>query len=112
MVTYRGLDIEGIYRKMGISGRSDLRVGMDLMAPAFKSTSPQRGKAWHGEKWEIRVSKGLAGAWAAPTSSHPSEEEFILGRDVDTFRIVEIHSDRIVVQALRSEDLAKKRKQN
>jgi ADP-ribosyltransferase exoenzyme len=96
-----------IYEKMGISGREDLRPGMDIPDKGYTSTSPDQ-HVWSGSsKWEIRVKKGTPGAWVQPISSHPSEKEFILGRDVDTFRIVEVKPDTIVVEALRSEDLAK-----
>ena len=77
---------------------------MDLADKGYTSTSPVEGKAWSGEKWEIRVKKGTPGAWVDPISSSPGEKEFLLGRDVDTYRIVKVKSDRIVVEALRSED--------
>jgi hypothetical protein len=107
IVVYRGMDMDAVYRKMGIRGREDLRPGMDVEDKGYTSTSPAFGGAWAGEKLEIRVKKGLPGAWVDPISSTKGELEFILGRDVDTLRVVEVRRDRIVVEALRSEDLAK-----
>lgn len=109
IVMYRGIgNPTPVLQALGISSRAELKVGMDIMDPSYISTSPNPAKAWGGLKLEIRVHAGTHGAYVGTNSTHKSEEEFILGRETDTLRIVEITPDWIVVEALSSKDLAAK----
>ena len=110
LIVYRGTYLGDVLKGTGLSSRDQLKPGMDLPDAGYTSTSPVFGSAWSGEKFEIRVAKGTPGAWVDPISTHKGEKEFLLGRDVDTFRIVEVKLDRIVVEALQSAKLPKGRK--
>ncbi len=113
IVVYRGFHLtaalnDPAWQALGIRSRADLKPGMDLTDTGYTSTSPAKWKAWSGEKLEIRVPKATPGAWVDIVSSNSGELEFLLGREVDTLRIVEVHSDKIVVEALQSAQLGKK----
>jgi hypothetical protein len=119
LTVYRGVNLDRILAKIGLSGLSDLKPGMDLIDKGYTSTSPSIDRAWAGPNHpdntliEIQVPSGTPGAYVASVSTVLNEHEFLLGRQVDTFRIVEVIPstnkptvpDKIVVEALQSAQL-------
>ncbi len=106
-VVWRGISWpKPVYDALGIQDRDGLRVGMDIMDVSYSSASPNIDKAWSGLKIEVRLPKGSTGAYIGRNSENPGEEEYLIGREWDTWRIVEITPDWVVVEALRSKDLA------
>lgn len=108
-VVWRGIGTpKPVYDALGIKSRAELKVGMDIMDVSYSSASPNPARAWGGLKIEVRLPKGSTGAYIGTNSKHPTEEEYLIGREWDTWRIVEITPDWVVVEALRSKDLAAK----
>lgn len=111
LVVYRGFQVDK-YRTdpralPGIRRVTDFKVGDELTDTGFTSTSlsPDHpiASGRHGHVvMEIRVPKGTPGAYVAGVSVQPQEDEVVLGREVDTFRVVAVREDRIVVDAITS----------
>ena len=95
-VAWRGMDIGFL----GIR-RDQLRPGMDIPDAAYTSTTLDKGRVFGGELFEVRIPKGTPGAWlnrAGRASNNPGEREFLLSREVDRMRVVEVLPDRVVVE--------------
>lgn len=107
VVMYRGIkDATPVYDALGIKGRDDLRVGMDLDDLGFGSASPNIKKAWEGRdldkqlQLEIRLPAGSSGAYFGKQSTMPHEEEFLLDRGF-RFRILDVGPKWLTVEAVK-----------
>lgn len=100
IVGYRGMSLSAV----GLS-RHTLQPGMVIPDEGYTSTSLSRSGSFSGDKFEVRIPKGLSGVFVNAAKSrggsqHPSELEFLLGRDVCKFVVVEVKPDIIVVEAV------------
>lgn len=117
VVMYRGIkDAAPVYQALGLKGREDLRVGMDLTDRGYSSASPNILKAWeaYGDPFkdlqmEIRLPPGMSGAYFGKKSSVSTEEEFLLGRGY-RYRIVDVGPKWITVEAVKLDDVGPKKR--
>lgn len=95
-----------VWRGMGLQAaginRSTLKPGDDLTDIGFTATTIRKGKAFSGDKIEIRLPAGTPGFYlnAARASGIPDEEELLLPRSVNRFRIIEVTPDKIICEAI------------
>ena len=89
--------------------RDQLRPGMDIPDAAYTSTTLDKGQVFGGELFEVRIPKGTPGAWLnrrRPGVNNPGEREFLLSREVDRMRVVEVLPDRVRHEAGLQEGVA------
>jgi len=101
IIVYRNLDLKDLN-----IDRASLVVGDEITDRGFTSTTLRPDLDFGGaDRLEIRIAKGTPGAWlnaAGDASTAKREQEFLLPRCIDTFNIVELREDTIVVEAYSS----------
>lgn len=79
--------------------REDLKPGMDITDAGFASMSIRPDFTWEGvtDRFEVRIPKGTRGAYVNSVSHQPLEQEFLPARG-QTFRVVEVTDDLVIVE--------------